>query len=577
MVKNMATFKNFWTSLFKRRVPQVDVEIMRYTEEAAKPLIGPKEELFTPARSGIGDKLNLDGYELPGVTYRVAVNKTQASVVPEAPPSFTGLTYSMEQFQIGVDDGYKGISPKHNLDNLPFSHEINKALSFPLRPYERIAAAEAKKVWLDLGIEQHKNELEKSDQTEKELRQRLESLRKLRAQRLQDEIEFEQQQARNSQQRLLNAGDEPAPVVKEKDDSASHQNVLVRLITGLFLTVCGLIFMVADIALSIAAIYALGFQDIEGVRWSEAIFNTSLWKTHWEGVFVCLGFAAITIFFKYAYDRLVHSTKPFKLYERIIFGLLAVACTTTVIFLGVLRADYLLKNMEAASQVDASAIVMGSPEQKTPAVPDSTQPALAAKEPQEFFGVNRQIAFWAMLLTTVLFPLLGGVALSEGLSRTFGGLGEVLHKVAQPFGRLTKKFTTVVQGPAPTVLDKETNALDARISQLDQHRKQIREELNNAEREKFLIDQLLPIWREAIEVYKGSLGAMAELERLLYLHGYEQGKMLRGSEGAYKFVTGVHANELAHRSNGDLLELTNGKTNGEKNLVYDRSSSLEGV
>jgi hypothetical protein len=241
-----------------------------------------------------------------------------------------------------------------------------------------------------------------------------------------------------------------------------------------------------------------------------------------------------------------------------------------VIFLGILRADYLLKNMEAAAQLDTPGIAINSPEQKASTVPDSTKPALTSKDEQEFFGVNRQIAFWAMLLTTVLFPLLGGVALSEGLSRTFGGLGEILHKVAQPFSRLTKKFTTVVQGPAPTALDKEMKAVDSRLSALHHQRRQIRDELNNAEREKFLIDQLLPVWREAIEIYKGSLGAIAELEPLLYRHGYEQGKLLRGSQGAYKVVNGILAHELAQRSNGDLLELSNGKSD-EKSLVHNHS------
>jgi len=570
----MASIKNFFAGLFKRNAISDDVKtpllpMITYREESRKPLIGPKEELFLPVRTEIGDKLNLDGYELPGITFQVRVNDTQPSVLPEAPPSFPGLHYNTDQFRVGLNDGYAGISPQYNIDNLPQAHEINKALSYPLRPLERIAAAEAKKVWLDLFIEQRKNELEDLEKTEKDWQTRSVSLQDLRKKRLDDEFEAEEQR------RALAGREQAEPVVEVKEENAGQQNVLGRFVTGVFLTACGLIFMIADIALSIAAIYALGFQDIEGAKWNEAIFNTSLWKTHWEGVFVCLGFAAITIFFKYAYERLVHSTKKLRGFELAFFTTLSIICSVTVCFLGVLRADYLLKNMQAAVQIDTQKLTANP---QSPAVPDSTKPAPVAKDEQEFFGVNHQVAFGAMLLTTILFPLLGGVALSEGLSRMFGGLGEIFHHIARPFSRVTKKFTEVAQNAAPTALDKENNMVDSRLNTVYHQRRLLRDELNNAEREKFLIDQLLPVWQKALEQYKDSLNEMAELERLLYMHGYEQGRILRGShQGSSKIISGILANELTLRAGDDLFEATNGKANGGSELIPHPLPSFQGA
>jgi uncharacterized membrane protein HdeD (DUF308 family) len=336
---------------------------------------------------------------------------------------------------------------------------------------------------------------------------------------------------------------------EEKDEEAGHKNMFTRLITGLFLTLCGVIFMIADIALSIAAIYALGFDDIGGTKWGATIFNPSKWETHWEGVFVCLGIAAITIFFKYAYERLVYSTKPFKRSEAIIFTVISIICITTVCFLGVLRSDYLLKNMAAAAQITTESNTLPA-QGVTPPTGSTTQPQTQGNQ-QDFFGVSRNVAFGAMFLVTILFPLLGAVALSEGLSRTFDGLGTILLQTTKPFSRLT-------------VLEREINAAEAQISQVDDKRKQIRQELNSAEREKQLIDQLIPVWQEAIKAYENRWETIKQLERFLYIHGYEQGRILRGSQGAYRIISGILANELTLRSAAASIESSNGKTNGEE-------------
>lgn len=567
----MANVKNFFAGVFKRNNATIDevktplFSMITYREESRKPLIGPKEELFLPVRTEIGDKLNLEGYELPGITFRVQVNDTQPSVLPEAPPAFSGLHYSEDQFRVGLNDGYANIERELNIKNLPQAHEINKALSYPLRPLERIAAAEAQKVWLDLFIEQRKNELEELEKTEKDWQTRSVSLQDLRKKRMNDEFEAEEQR------RALAGKEQAEPVIEVKEESSGQQNVLVRFITGVFLTACGLIFMVADVALSIAAIYALGFQDVAGIPWSQTIFDTSMWKSHWEGVFVCLGFAAITIFFKYAYERLVHSTAKLKGFEFAFFTTLFIICSVTVIFLGVLRADYLLKNMQAAAEIDTQALMANS---QSPAVPDSTKPAPVTTDEQEFLGVNRQVAFGSMLLTTILFPLLGGVALSEGLSRLFGGLGEIFHNIARPFSRVTKKFTEVAQNAAPTALEKENHIVDSRLNAVYHQRRQLRDELNKAEREKFLIDQLLPVWQKALEEFKAGVKNMHELEILLYQHGYEQGRILRSSQGTYKIISGILTNELTRHSDENTLEATNGKINGGSELISHPLSSL---
>lgn len=572
----MAKLKEFWQGVFHRRrkdvTQPIEVEIIETPvivsrEEMSvttRPISGPQEELFLPIsykHRTEDEKLSLDGYELPGITYRVHTSATQPSVLPDAPANFGGQVYNMEQFKIGLNDGYAGMSPVHNIKNLVNTQEIEKALSYPLRPNERIAAAEAKKVWLDLAIEQRKDELEKLDQKEQALRPRLDSLLEQRDKRVKDEIEFENQQIENSRQEKQ-ADKESIETLDENTEEANHQNMFVKLITGLFLTLCGVIFMIADIALSIAAIYALGFQDVGGIKWGETIFNPTYWKTHWEGVSICLGIAAITMFFKYAYDRLVHSPTPFKRVEAIIFSVISVICVTTVCFLGVLRADYLLKNMSVAAQETVQSNTATAPEASAP-TRSTAQPQTQGNQ-DDFLGVSKTVAFATMFLTTMLFPILGAIALSEGLSRTFGGLGLILQETAKPFSRLTEKVSTAMQQSGPATLEREINTTEAQISQVDDKRSLIRQELNAAERQKQLVDRLIPVWQNALAAYDNRWQAIKQLERLLYIHGYEQGRILRGSQGAYKIISGILANELTLRSATATIEASNGKTNGEE-------------
>jgi hypothetical protein len=531
----MGKIREFWEKVFppsETNQPEPkpeddldpDLTVLRYPA-----ITGPSEELFLPVQYRRTEgSASLLGHELPGITYRVDITSTEPANLPNMPEGFRGLSYNMKSFQIGLTDGYQGISPTYNLEGLDQIVEVDKALSHPLRVYEKIAASEAKNVLLESRIQASETELAELEGQKKEMKQELDRLSTLREQQVTDELEYEKQQVqawRNEQQEakqeVHNAEAEREKEPEESNEKVTH-NPFAKLITALLFLMGGLIFMIADVALSIAAIYALGFKDPQGGTWRDTVANPAAWITHWDGFFICLGIASITLVFKYIYERLVDTTDAIGPREKIILGITILGGIGTIGMLGYLRAEYIIGN-------------------------------------QQVVGASPRVAFWSMFITTAFFPMAGAVLLSVGLKRTFESLGSMFRTVRKTTDRFIspdKKVTTPKQPPKLEVIGREITIIEEKLRVIDDKRKQLEQDLGNAKRERALISKLIPIWSEAIKVYDDRWRGIAYLERLLYIYGYEQGRILRGSQGAYSVISGILANELTQRSETARPELT---------------------
>ncbi len=536
------------------------------------------EELFLP----IQDRQvyeELEGNTLPGVTYRVNTMATKSLQLPGLPEEYKGLAYDMTQFNIGLTDGYLGVSPKQNLENLSESCELEKAMAYPLRINERIASNEAKRVALAEDIARRQSELEKLETEIAREEMSLGSLQEQREAFIKDEIAFEQsliehrrnehlEIEKNDIQRRINEIEarflerereqlekieelQKNKDIEEEEETVRKHHPLAKLITGLLLVAGGAVFIIADIALSIAAIYALGFRDVTVdaggdsvvIPWSEAIFDFAVWGTHWEGVFVCLGIAALTFFFKFLYERMIFDKIPIGLHEKYILIGLSVLTLITILFLGKIRADYLINEVVQANQAMAA---------QTNGTSGNT-----------FLGVSQQDAFWGMFLTTLLFPMIGALMLSEGLNRMFRSLGRLnwvqVRDVMPGAKEKEAVFETRAYEPAlPQRLDSEIKRREKNLVQLNDNRNKCQSALLRFRKESKQIECLIPVWREASAAYQGRWDKVLVLEKLLYIQGYEQGRLLRTNRGAYSIISGMLANELTAQPMSDNPALYSG-------------------
>lgn len=542
---------------------------------------GPEEELFLP----IYDRRVYDelaGNALPGITYRVNSTDTASINLPGLPTDSQGLTYDMKQFRIGLTDGYLGTSPAHNLNSLEKSFEIEKALAYPLRIQERIACNEAKKIFLEANVKEKEEEIEKIETEKQQCQPKLDNLLQKREKLIEEEIAFEEQlieerrkeqlelekqekEQRRSEEEMHRKEEElrlleleqriKAKEAETEEDEHKH-NRLAKFFTGLFLLIGGLIFLVADVSLSIAAIYALGFQDVGDIRWADAVFNPSIWATHWEGVFVCFGIASITFFFKYLYERLIYSNVPFRMREKLVLSFIALLCVVTVGFLGKIRADYLINNVVGLAQKAAqneNIITQPVNPSAENQIPQPPAPNSTGIQNDLIFGVPKRDAFLAMFLTTILFPFVGALMLTEGLNRTTG-LMKGAFKINPK--ELLAKFTPSNRKPLkkefehkiPERLENEIKQLQKKIEVLEMRKGQNLEDIRKARKEKEQIEKLIIVWQDAIKAYEVRWDQIGQLEKLLYIHGYEQGRILRASRGAYRVISGILANELTAQS-----------------------------
>ncbi len=454
-----------------------------------------REKIFWPATIVPQPTTNASGaphWELPGIPYRVDITPSTPVGIPGLPEGRSALRFDSEAFRIGLNDGYHRTSLEQGVRTVAQVARVDQAFAFPVRAMEADACRKARAEWLSGRIAARQAAV-------KEQESLLEELSVVRSREIEREREEKTAgipESITETKTLGNPTDEIQNVAKGPQSST-----LARLVSGLFMVCCGFVFLVADVSLSTAAIYGLGFRSPVDLDWKDAISNIRSWGQYWDGVFLCFGIAAMTVLFKYFYERVIYPDRKTTKTENAIILAVLIGCLVTVSSLGLLRAHYLVEGGELL--------------------------------------VKRQdIAFWAMFLTSLFFPIAGAVSLSEGLHRTFGAAGLLMSSFGRglfvPLTKIGEQFQTR-QASAVVALEEEMERCRQRIESQ-------REELSRLEIEHKLLSQLGNVWNEALKRYQES--DLVALDEHLYRQGYQHGESLRSGQGPYELLTWFVARRL---------------------------------
>lgn len=512
-------FKNIITRWFLSRDENIDsLDLEQAKFNRSKRL--PHEIYYFPDQitdTDLESENLTDDINLIGTPIRIDIAETEEIKLSNVPDDFKSRIYKEKQFEIGISDGYHGIPPKFNLNILESIQSIEKTLSYPLRIKEKIALYKAKKRMFEVELNNRNNKLNEIDKTKNDIENELKSLRKLyndiEAENFQTEVNLKKKEL----ERLINEEDDRIEQNSQEklkqNQSIKHSNI-VTFISGLLLTISACFFVMADIALSISAIYALGFKDKNSLKWGDVIFDTSKWDTHWEGISICLAIAFITFFFKYIYDFFRDEKLSLSKKQKYVMVPIGLICVVTIFVLAILRAEFLVNN---------------------------------ALENKLFLGVHPMLAKVSFILPTISFPFIGAILLSEGL-----------HKIFTTFSKLYKvpytKISSIRNWSKITNVDFQPGTLKEKIIEKEEKKTEITEKLEEVkdiivkiQARIEQIDQHIPLWNDAIDSYNERLLAIPGMDNSIYLHGYELGKTFKAKSGPYRLLVEKMSQQL-HRS-----------------------------
>jgi hypothetical protein len=433
----------------------------------------------------------------PHAPTRVTSLHTAPASAPGIPDELNMAIFQHQSFKVGVCCGYYAIEPERSEQILDAQIRIDADLSLPTGLKERTRAAKAEYEHLEFLEQERLEELSRKRDEARQAEQELARCRAARDAAAEDRA-ARLRQLREQREAENRAAAEAAKAAPGEAEHVPLQPLLPLLLTAALLLLAAGVFFISDVALSVAAIDILGFDDAAG-GWNAVILDLSAWPRYWDAVFICFAIASLTFIFKLLYDIAKYPpVKSRTRLERLYLVGIALGAWMLNLALAELRAQYVVANQMAELQIDSAHV------------------------------------HFSFFVLAALFPLFGAICFSESFER----FAQVWQRTVGRRAR-ERKLQREGTGEHEDLVPEESEALDlaevrlrdagSALNAAEDAVAQTEELVRSDQRKKLLLQNLLPVWQEQVDLLSSEKRWEAYRQRDLALHrcGYEYGSALR--------------------------------------------------
>lgn len=442
--------------------------------------------------------------EMARITRRVPL-ETEKRDVASPPQPRAGLEYAEHAYRTGLFDGSHWIGGDTGVTICERAAQVERHLLYPHKLREQLIEERAELRLVEARLAGEREDLaaiaDRALKSEAMLQQ---------AQEQRDQYLFAKSRHRIEQ--IQQAMDDASAGRGASEIEASQPippapAALAQVFTGVGFILSWIALLFADLALSIGAIYALGFPDpIGGGTWDAVVTNLRRWTTEWMGLSVCFGITATTFFFKLLYEKIKHRRRdgldPAMLY--FLSGLCALAVISLAAF-AVVRVEYLTTQMPVK--------------------------------------VNPLLAQIATVTGSILFLVASAVCLSEGMQALSIGLWR-LWPWRKDSDR-DKEAEEQAMWQLPTELRTLLETAERERDELRTSLESARESVRRDEARKIELEDHTGMITERLESIRQAFLDLPAIDRDLYRLGRQHGARARRSEGAFRVIEDLLGADIA--------------------------------